>query len=314
MTEATQLPLVSIVLCTYNGEAYLAKQLESLFAQTWPRIEIIAVDDRSSDATVSILQDYASRHPAMKVFVNDPNLGFIKNFQKGCSLAGGELVACCDQDDYWHPDKIKKMAAAIGPHPMIYCDSALCDQDLRETGKKVSDLVVCQSFNSCLQQAVFCRIYGHATLIKKSLLEKAIPFLEVIPHDWWLSFIATLYGEIKYLPEPLVFYRQHSTNLFGVVGVKRTKAARVNKSEKKRRELTEIRTRITAFYNACPAEKATEKKLLFKLVKSYQSFSLINNFRRMGIFLRYRGVLLAVKRRSPFQKLLFCFKMFIMIK
>jgi glycosyltransferase involved in cell wall biosynthesis len=314
MNAATEFPLVSVVLATYNGETFLAKQLESVFEQTYPNIEIIAVDDGSSDNTISILQDHASRHPAMKVFSNETNLGFIKNFQRGCGLATGELIACCDQDDYWHADKIKKMTAAIGNHPMIYCDSVLCDEELHETGKKISDLVVCRSFNSCLQQAVFCRIYGHATLIKRSLLQKAIPFLEIIPHDWWLSYLATLYGEIKYLPEPLVFYRQHTANLIGMAGVKREKTKQLNKGEKKSRELTIIRARINAFYAACPDEKIFEKEILYSIKESYRSFSFINNCRRVIIFLRYQDLLLAVKKRSSFRKLFFCFKMFVMIK
>src|SRR4051794_28361287 len=80
--ENKPLTLVSIVLATYNGERYLAKQLESLFRQTYGNIEIIAVDDCSSDKTVEILKEYSQRHGNMKVFVNDSNLGFIKNFEK----------------------------------------------------------------------------------------------------------------------------------------------------------------------------------------------------------------------------------------
>ena len=73
-------PLVSVVLGTYNGETFLKEQLDSVLAQTYPNIEIIAVDDGSKDATVSILNDYAARDPRIKVYVNEQNLGFIKNF------------------------------------------------------------------------------------------------------------------------------------------------------------------------------------------------------------------------------------------
>ncbi len=307
-----EIPLVSVVLATYNGEAFLAKQLESVFLQSYSPIEVIAVDDGSTDATIQVLNEYAARYPTLKIFTNESNLGFIKNFEKGCRLANGAFIACCDQDDYWQPDKIKKMVAAIGTHPMIYCDSDLCDQDLQKKGTRVSDLVVCQSFNSCLQQAVFCRIYGHATLISKALLDKALPFLDMIPHDWWLSYTATLCGEIQYLPEPLVLYRQHNANLFGVVGIKRKK--KQAKREKKTIELTDIRNRMQAFCAACPPEKITEKKVLSQLLASYQNFSLWNNVRRMRLFFRYRGLLLAVKKRSPLRKILFCFKMFVSIK
>lgn len=301
------------MLATYNGEKYLAKQLESLFQQTYSNIEIIAVDDSSSDKTIEILKEHAKRHGNMKVFVNDVNLGFVKNFDKGCSLSKGDFIALCDQDDYWHPDKIKKMAEAIGDAPMIYCDSFICDQNLQETGKKVSNIVNCRTFNNCLQQVIFCRIYGHATLFKKALYKRAHPFLGVIPHDWWLSYLATFQGVIKYLPEPLVFYRQHSSNLFGVVGVKR-KNKQESKNENNRLEKNRIRTRIKAFYNACPGNMVKEKKILHSLVKSYESFSLSNNFRRFSLFLRYRDTFLSVKKHSALHRFFFCFKMFVKIK
>src|SRR3954471_19806627 len=113
------LKLISIVLATYNGEKYLAKQLESLFRQTYENIEIIAVDDCSNDKTLEILNEHAKRHRNMKVFVNELNLGFIKNFDKGCSLASGEFIAPCDQDDYWDPFKMEKLFDNMGSFPMI---------------------------------------------------------------------------------------------------------------------------------------------------------------------------------------------------
>lgn len=302
--------LVSIVLSTYNGESFLAKQLDSLVLQSYQNTEIIAVDDGSSDNTMNILHAYAATYPNISVFQNEVNLGFIRNFDKGCSLAKGELIALCDQDDYWHADKIKKMVESIADYSMIYCNSLLCDEKLQPTGKRISDRVNCRPFDSCLQQAVFCRIYGHATLITKDLYNSAHPFLEVIPHDWWLSFVATLHGGITYLDDTLVYYRQHATNLFGAVGGKRRKHHKENKRETERLEKAKIRTRVAAFYNACPAEKAKEKSVLRDLVRSYQSFSVRNNLRRVILFLRYRNVFLLVKKHSSLHRFLFCFKMF----
>lgn len=306
-------PLVSIVLATYNGEKFLQQQLDSLLAQTYKNIEIIAVDDVSTDNTVAILNQFAARHPNMKVIVNETNLGFIKNFDKGCSLASGELIAPCDQDDYWDETKIEKLVAHIGSSPMIYCDSFTCDHNLDKTGKKISDLVNCQPFNNCLQQAIFCRIYGHASLFTKKLYKAATPFLNIIPHDWWLSFCATTIGEIQFFPEALVYYRQHSSNLFGVVGVKR-KNKPESKQEKKQIEQTNIRTRIKTFYQICPQELTVEKQVLSTLVKCYGNFSIKNNITRFLTFLRYRDTFLIVKKHSAMHRFFFCFKMFYKIK
>jgi glycosyltransferase involved in cell wall biosynthesis len=214
-------PLVSVVIGTFNGEAYLEEQLRSVLEQTYTHLEILAIDDGSSDGTVRILREYAALDPRIRVVINERNLGFIRNFEKGCSLSAGHWIALCDQDDYWAPDKVGKMVAAIGQYPMIYCDSELCGEDLRPLGKRISDLVHYQPFDDCRQLCVFSRMYGHATLITRELFDKASPFREEVPHDGWLAFHATLFGGVAYLPEPLVKYRQHAGNVFGVIGRKK---------------------------------------------------------------------------------------------
>ncbi|WP_301925991.1 glycosyltransferase family 2 protein [Ferruginibacter sp.] len=311
---SSEFPLVSIVMATYNGNKYLTQQMESIVAQSYPNIEVIIVDDRSTDDTVEILQRFQQQYSFLKIIRNEVNLGYIKNFEKGCLLANGELIALCDQDDYWHIDKIKNMQAAIGNYPLIYCDSILCDEHLKPLGVNISDRVNSIDFNSCLQQVVFCRIYGHATLMTKFFLQQAVPFLEVIPHDWWLCYMATFYGGIKYLPEQLVSYRQHAANIFGVVGSKSRKHNKINKAERNRLEMSRIRTRMNAFYNACPDALVKEKAVLKKLVKTYQDFSLVNNFQRMMLFFKYQDQFLASKKRSAIRRYLFCLKMFVIIK
>ncbi|MFL5774041.1 MAG: glycosyltransferase family 2 protein [Flavisolibacter sp.] len=314
MSERDKLPLISVVMTTYNGEKFLEQQLDSVLQQTYPNIELIVIDDRSTDSTYEILSRYAERYPKMKLYENEVNLGFIKNFERGCGLANGEWIALCDQDDYWHPDKLSKMAAAIGNAPMIYCNSLLCNENMESIGVYISERAVFQPIKSPLQQAVFCRIYGHASLITKALTRKATPFLDAIPHDWWLSFVATLHGEIRYLDEPLVHYRQHASNLYGAVGGKRRKKSKEQKWQEKMKEIKKIRTRIHAFYNICPEHLQKEKAVLKALMKSYSSFSFTNNIRRMLLFFRYEQQLLFVKKRSAFRKWLFCLKMFVMIK
>jgi len=306
--------LVSVVLGTYNGEAFLKEQLDSVLAQTYPHFEIIAVDDASSDGTVDILREYAARDSRIKIYVNENNLGFIRNFEKGCSLSKGHWISVCDQDDYWYPEKIEKMVRAIGDRPMIYCDSELCDAGLRPIGKKISDIVNYQSFDDCRQLCVFSRMYGHATLITRSLFDKASPFIPEMPHDGWLAFHATLCGGVAYLPDVLVKYRQHAANVYGVVGGKSKKRDRLQRTERKKRELTRIRIRMNAFYQAVPNNMIPQKRLLGALVRSYRNFSPINDIRRVALFLANYKLLLVVKKYPDWRKLLFCFKMLVKIK
>ncbi len=306
-------PLVSVVMATYNGEIFIRQQMESVLAQSYPNIEIIVVDDCSTDDTVNIIRELQAKSPLIKLLVNETNLGYIKNFEKGCSTATGDYIALCDQDDYWKHDKIEKMQLHIGNYPIIFCDSELCNELLEPTGAKISDKVNCRDFNNCLEQAIFCRIYGHATLIKKDFLQKATPFLAIIPHDWWLCYAATLHGGIKYLPEVMVSYRQHSANIFGVAGSKRRRHNKINKTDKKQQELERTRTRIKTFYELCPARLENEKRVLKRLMESYSDFSFLNNLRRMAIFFSYRKLLLASKKRSLVRQYLFCLKMFVRI-
>ncbi|HEY4111496.1 glycosyltransferase family 2 protein [Puia sp.] len=304
---------VSVVLGTYNGETYLREQLDSIFAQTVFPQEIIAIDDGSSDGTVAILHEYAARTPRMKVVVNAQNLGFIRNFEKGCTLATGRWIALCDQDDYWMPEKIEKMVEAIGDHEMVYCDSILCDENLQPLGNRISDLVHYQSFDDPRQLCVFSRMYGHATLITNRLFQRSQPFLKEVPHDGWLAYHATLYGGVLYLAEVLVKYRQHAGNVFGVVGRKKKPDPR-ERSERKKRELERIRIRMQAYCDACPDQLVPQKKLLRALVRSYRNFAPGNDLRRMILFFANYKRLLVVKNYSTPRKWLFCLKMLVKIK
>jgi glycosyltransferase involved in cell wall biosynthesis len=313
MTDRIAPPLVSVVLCTYNGAAFLEGQLASLLNQTHRPIEIIAVDDGSSDATVTILQDAAARHPHMKVFVNETNLGFVKNFEKGCRLSTGAYIALCDQDDFWLPDKIEKMVRAIGDYPMIYCDSKLWYEDSRTMRKNLSDVVPYQTFHDPLQLCIFSRMYGNATLFSRSLFLAATPFLDEVPHDGWLAYHATFHGGVKYLPEALLLYRQHKENLFGVVG-RKVKKKKESRSAATRRGIAQARIRMRAYYEACPESFARQKRTLLAIMESYRSFSLPNNIRRVAIFWANCRLLLTIKNYARWRKYVFCLKMFYKIK
>lgn len=310
-----QLPLISIVLATYNGSAYLATQLDSIFVQTYGRFEVIAVDDASTDDTYAILQSYAARYPHLQVHRNERNLGFIANFEKACSLARGELIALCDQDDYWLPEKLEKLVAFRGDAALVHCNSALCNEKLEPTGVLASDRAEFKPIGNPLEQAVFCRIYGHASLITRELLDKALPFLPRLPHDWWLCYFATFNGGIRYLPEVLVYYRQHANNAIGAVGGKnRNKESKAARRDSKQQLIADIRNRVAAFYRHCPDRLVREKKVLRRLHRSYQSFDPVSGIQRMVLFFQYRNTFLGVKKRNALRKLVFCIKMLWTVK
>lgn len=230
MDKPSAQPLISIALCTYNGERYLAEQMNSLLTQTWSHLEIIVVDDHSSDGTVAMLEAFAKHDPRIKLHKNPHNLGTNKNFDLAMSLCRGEFIAPCDQDDIWHPEKLSRLHAHIGEQLMAYCDSELMDADGSSMGKRVSDrLNMYEGNNACVFVFGNC-VSGHAMLFRKELLTKAPPIPNIKFHDWWLAYCATALGGIAYLHEALVQYRQHGSAQTDI-SQKRKRTDRVNRTQ-----------------------------------------------------------------------------------
>jgi glycosyltransferase involved in cell wall biosynthesis len=209
--------LVSIALATYNGERFLREQLESIFAQSWPRIEVVAADDRSTDGTVAILEEYRRSH-GLRYRVNERNLGFVRNFEQVVSLCTGDCIALADQDDIWEPEKIETLVRAMGDSSLVYSDASLIDGTgnplpgaLLErsgvapvTGKSFAHLVC----NAC--------VTGCTAMFRRDLLDVALPIPAAETyHDWWLSLVASKRDGLSFVDRPLVKYRQHGGNYTG---------------------------------------------------------------------------------------------------
>ncbi len=314
METQTYQPLVSVILSTYNGSKYLREQLNSVINQSYKNLEIIAVDDDSKDDTISILHEYRAMDNRIKVFVNDKNLGYIKSFEKAMLLASGEFLALCDQDDVWYKDKISLLLANIENYPLIYCDSELTDENLQSLHKNLSDTKNLKTYRNCLVFATDNFLAGHAALITKKLFEISYPFPEWLPHDYWLAFVATLHGGVKYYNAPLVKYRHHHSNVIGAINVYGNKPSPAEKRRKKEEDQKKIRMRIEKFYEICDENLSVEKKVLYKLKECYRDFSFHNNIKRVKIFFKNRDTLLAIKKRSEIRKWMFCFKMFTRIR
>lgn len=211
MHAQTPPPLISIALCTYNGERYLAEQLASLQAQCWPRLEIVIVDDGSSDGSWRLIERAAQADARIRAFRNASNLGTIANFSLALSRCKGALLAPCDQDDIWHPQKLQKLVAALGDqHLLAYCDSALLQEDGHPMGLRVSDRLNMYQGGDPTVFAFSNCVSGHAMLFRRELLLRALPMPPLRFHDWWLAFVAASLGSIVYVDEPLVGYRQHA--------------------------------------------------------------------------------------------------------
>jgi glycosyltransferase involved in cell wall biosynthesis len=308
MSTNSTLPLVSIVMATYNGERYLQEQLDSLARQTYQNIEVIAIDDCSTDGTLDILNRFKAAHKNVTVVRNERNIGYQKNFEKGFLLAAGDYIAPCDQDDVWLESKVETLVRHIGSHAIAYGNSAYIDSEGTLLGKTNRDNFAVMNFDDPMMCVVGACAPGHSILVTRQLVSAAMPFPTVVSHDTWLGFVATFNSSLLFVDEVLVHWRRHDSNVFNRLS-KKTKSERES-----RQECVRIaRQRVKLFYDKCPAH-LTEQKLAYgKLCKSYESYSLANNFTRMSVFFKYRKQILAYKKRNELRRWLYSFKAFFKI-
>lgn len=214
--------LVTIAMATYNGERYVAQQLDSIFAQSYPNIEVVVVDDCSTDSTMDILRMYEKKFP-MRVFCNSSNLGYVKNFEKAISLCDGEYIALCDQDDIWEHDKLEVLLSEIKDSCCVHSDASLIDHNgnlLHASFAKASGKLTLPSnifplaFNGC--------VTGCTVLFTSEFKNLILPFPEKLDvHDRWIGAVAVSINSLAYVPKPLIRYRQHAQNNIGAFDVNR---------------------------------------------------------------------------------------------
>jgi glycosyltransferase involved in cell wall biosynthesis len=307
LKNSQDLPMISVVMATYNGAAYLEAQLTSILAQSYSNIEVVIVDDASTDETIAIVNKFLQMHANISLYCNEFNLGYIKTFEKGMSLAKGAFIALSDQDDIWQLNKLVVLFDAMNGYELVYSNSLLVDANGNSTGKKMSDIKNQINYTDCLMYTIGAWAPGHAMLFKKELVDRCMPFPAIVTHDFWLGFVAACNGEVHYVDLPLVNYRQHASNAIGA----NTHAYQKNKPTTAEK-LIKARARMQLLFEKCP-DKLPQKKILEDINKSYQSYSFKNNLHRMLLFFKYRNLILAYKKKSTLMKLLFCLKTFFKI-
>jgi glycosyltransferase involved in cell wall biosynthesis len=228
-------PHVAILLGTYNGEKYLAEQLDSYARQTHGNWKVWASDDGSSDGTPSLLRDYQRLWGAEKLAILDgPAGGCTRNF---LSLATnpailGDYYAFSDQDDIWEPDKLQRAVTWLQTQPRdtpaLYCSRTLFVDEANH------DIAVSQlytrppGFANALVQNIASgntMVFNHAA---RQLLCAGGADADVYIHDWWLYLLVTACGgAVHYDPHPSLRYRQHGVNLIGMNTGWKARLARV---------------------------------------------------------------------------------------
>lgn len=212
-------PLVTVLVATYNGVAFLEQQLDSIIEQSYTNLEIIIQDDASSDETCKIIKRYASRDSRIRFFQNKENLGIIQNFYDLIDKATGEYIAIADQDDIWKLEKIECLLNHIGNYSLIYTDSQLIDQSGNQIGKSLLKAIghAPKSGKGLINLFTKNTVSGHACLFKKSIVPVVLqnchaPYVENVMYDQLIAVVASLINGVTYYESPLTLHRIHGAN------------------------------------------------------------------------------------------------------
>ncbi|MDW8322980.1 MAG: glycosyltransferase [Burkholderiales bacterium] len=199
---------VSVVMPCHNAAAYVAQAIESVLAQTWPQVELVVVDDGSTDASPQVMQRYAER---IRI-VHQANTGAAAARNRGIALASGRYLAFLDADDYWHPRFLERMVGALRASAAVlaYCGWFIVEADGRERPPFIPpDYENERKLEHLLRNASLWPIHGMLTyrqaVIEAGMFDPRWPVCE--DYDLWLR----LAGEqpIVRVPEALAFYRWH---------------------------------------------------------------------------------------------------------
>ncbi len=223
----------AVLLCTHNGAVYLREQLASYQVPEGVLGRLYASDDASSDATTSVLSEYAAAPGALSLDLRQgPGQGHAANFLSLLCAddVSGDAFALSDQDDVWDPDKLTRALAWLeqqpAERPALYCART---RSISETGASMGLSPLFKrrpSFGNALIQ----NIAGGNTMVlnaaARELLRRAGP-VDVVTHDWWIyQLVSGAGGRVHYDPEPCLSYRQHAANVIGANTGLRARAGR----------------------------------------------------------------------------------------
>ncbi len=228
------MPLFSVIIPNFNHAPFLKERIDSILNQTYVDLEIILLDDNSTDNSKEILEEYCSNNKISHLIVNEKNSGSpVSQWQKGIHLAKGDWIWIAESDDIADSHFLEECANCINSHPktgLVYCDSNIFDVVHQQTSRRFSDRknsifktvkwshAYWQSgiheINECLKYD--CTVNNvSAAVFKKELalqiLDGALTFRYYA--DWYCFLRLCLLSGISYIPKALNTYRFHSQSL-----------------------------------------------------------------------------------------------------
>ncbi len=218
---------ISVALCTYNGERFLAEQLASIARQDRAPDEIVISDDGSTDETLRIAREFAqSAEIPVQIHRQSENVGSTKNFEAAVRRAKGDVIVLADQDDVWREDKVARLEDALRSRPdaaFAFSNAEVVGDDLSPLGHDLWEAVHFggaeqRQFENGRAPDVLLRynVVTGATLAFRSEYRNALlPIPRGWVHDGWIALVLSLLAPCVPISAPLIRYRQHAAQQLG---------------------------------------------------------------------------------------------------
>ena len=283
--------MIDILLALYNGEKYLAEQLDSILAQTFEDWRLIICDDGSKDRSYEIAQSYAQKYPQkIKLYKNTVPSGSAQaNFMGLLRYAEAEYVMFSDHDDVWLPEKIettlkkmKELESKNDTPVLVHSQLLIADNEMNVLHNSFTRYQGLNPGHKSLNRLmVQNNVTGCTVMINRKLLEivKNAPIDEMLMHDWWFALAAAAFGEIGFIETPLIKYRQHGNNQLGAVNNRSIKGAFkiIAERTKTKKRVSMTYTHAESFYKFYKDAISEEKR---KCIEDYLLIPQKNKFVR----------------------------------
>jgi hypothetical protein len=215
-------PTVTVVVPAYNLACFLPAALDSALGQDWPAeaLDVVVVDDGSTDDTPAVLERYAGR---VRV-VRQANGGLVSAVDRGLAEVRGDYVALLDADDTWPADRLRRHVAHLEAHPeaaLVHGDMQLIDAGGTVTAPSLFATMRSRPADGHVLGRLLVQnfVTQSAITFRASLLAAAHPLpAEVAYPDWWLAAVAASVGEVQAVPGIAAAYRSHGANMNHGIG------------------------------------------------------------------------------------------------
>lgn len=224
-------PKVEILLATYNGERYLAEQLDSIRRQTYKNWIVTISDDCSTDETLDVIRHYEQIDSRIHLgSAGEKQGGARENFFHLMEISTEDYVMFSDQDDVWLPTKIERSmdrlvsTEAVGKHKvpvLVSTDLEVVDERLNTIAPSfLNNEHFSHSHGTLAHCLVENNVCGCTIAANRKLIDLALRVADyrdssIVMHDWWLLLVAKAFGTSSLVDTPLSKYRQHEANQIG---------------------------------------------------------------------------------------------------